>query len=461
MTSDKELDYSAACAYIEDAAKLGSRPGLERIGALCKLLGNPQDELRFIHIAGTNGKGSTSCMISSILSEAHLKVGMYTSPAVSGIRDHYRICGELISESDYASAVSAVAYANETIIKDSGEGATQFELETAVAFSYFGANHCDAVILECGMGGRDDATNIVRNKICCVITSVSRDHMQYLGDTLTEIAAIKAGIITSDCPVIALDQNPEVTRVLTDRCRTKGARLYLVNPDSISSKDAFPLGQIITCEDIDDAILCMGGTFQAENAALAVRTVCAIRDHNLIGECRIDEGTIRSGLKAAKWPYRFELLRSDPLVFVDGAHNEDAASKLFNTIQRYLKGYQTILVMGVFADKEYDRVLNILSPAASSILTVETPDNPRALPAKELAMCAEKYCDSVTACRSIREAYELAQRSAAACTDKGERAAIVACGSLSYLKIFKDVVLESDDKGGAAHDGKSKQDNQE
>ena len=190
MILAEAFDFREACRYVEDLGRLGSRPGMERICRLCDYLGNPQDDLRFIHVAGTNGKGSTGAMIASVLTCAGVKTGMYYSPAMTGIYDHFAINGEAISDAEYSGCVSKVAAANEKLINETGESATQFELETAVAFVYFRENRCDAVVLECGMGGRDDATNIVRNKICCVFASISYDHMQYLGNTLSQIADV-------------------------------------------------------------------------------------------------------------------------------------------------------------------------------------------------------------------------------------------------------------------------------
>lgn len=418
MTLADTFSYDGACAYIEDAAKLGSRPGLERIDALCDALGHPEEKLSFIHIAGTNGKGSTACMIATALSAAHLKVGMYYSPALTGIRDHFMIDNVLIPEEDYAACVSLVAAANETL----EEPATQFELETAIAFTYFCQNHCDVVVLECGMGGRDDATNIVRNKICCVITSVSYDHMQYLGSSLSEIASVKAGIITSDCPVIAFDSGDEVISALKARCNITNSSLYTVSAP-------YP--------DIRTNLL---GTFQTENAAVAYRTLCVVRDEDLIPGCDLSEDIIKAAFVNVKWPFRFEKICDRPAVYVDGAHNERAAYKLKETIDLCLCGTNIILVIGVFADKEYDKELSILAPCAKKILTVQTPDNPRALPAAELAKCAGKYCEDVTECIGIDDAAERSLNAAEAIERDGGPAAVVACGSLSYLYGFKTLV---------------------
>lgn len=428
------FDHKEACRYIEDAAKLGSRPGLGRIGRLCDLLGNPEDELRFIHIAGTNGKGSTAAMISSVLQCAGAKVGMYYSPALCGLTDHFRINGELISEDEYARCVSKVARANDRLVKECNESATQFELETAVALVWFCKNHCDAVILECGMGGRDDATNIVRNKICCVFTSISFDHMQYLGNTLTDIAEVKSGIITSDCPVIALESCREVTDVIRKRCDETGSILYTVDPANVSytvDED----GICINCEEYSNVRVGLAGAYQAENAAVAVKVLTVMDKEQLAKGCAMDESVIRKGLADVSWPFRFERIGEDPLIFVDGAHNEDAALKLTKTIEDRLRGRRIILVLGMFSDKEYEKVIAILAKCANMIFTLTVPDAARALTADKIAECALRYCKDVTVCNSIKEAYDLATLAA---RNEGVNTAVVAAGSLSYLHQFKN-----------------------
>ncbi len=432
MTLADKFDHKRACAYMEDAAKLGSRPGLGRIRRLCELLGNPEDKLRFIHIAGTNGKGSVAAMISSVLRCAGVRVGMYYSPALCGLTDHYRINGELITEDEYAMCVSEVAEANERLTEELGESATQFELETAVALVYFSKNHCDAVILECGMGGRDDATNIVKNKICCVFASISYDHMQYLGNTLTDIATVKSGIITSDCPVVALASSGEVADVIRKRCDETGSRLYMTDPANVSYTDDEDC-ICIDCEEYLKVRVGLAGAYQAENAALAIRTLTVIDREHLIEGFAIDEGTIRKGLAEVKWPFRFERINDYPQVFVDGAHNEDAAIKLAKTIDDRLDGRIIILVLGMFRDKEYEKVIGTLAKRAHMIFALTVPDKSRALPAEDVAKCAKKYSEDVTVCKSIKDAYDKATEAAKAA---GPDSTVVAAGSLSYLNEF-------------------------
>ncbi len=439
MTSADIKDYESACAYISDAASLGSRPGLSRITELCDILGNPEDDLSFIHIAGTNGKGSTLAMIASALKCAHLKVGMYYSPALCGIRDHYAINGELISAADYAHAVSIVAAANDRLISKTHESATQFELETAIAFTYFSENHCDVVVLETGMGGRDDATNIVKNKICCVLTSISMDHMQYLGDTIEEITAVKAGIITGSFPVVALDSGEQSMEVIRRACAASGSDLYPVSKTDISFSDDKD-GIKVDCAAIRGLHVPLSGTFQAENAAVAATVLNVIKDKGLLPKAALNEDTIREGISSVRWPFRFEKISDAPPVYVDGAHNADAAIKLGQTFDTTLSGYDIVLVAGMFADKEYDKVIKELASRAVCVYTLCPPDNQRGLDEKILADTAKKYCRDVNACKSVKEAYDKALDAA---KKRGGKAAVVAAGSLSYLSGFKDLAVRS------------------
>ena len=434
LTLNDVSGFEAASAYMEEAAALGSRPGLERIRALCSFLGDPQDDLSFIHIAGTNGKGSTGVMIASALHACGLCTGMYYSPAVCGIKDHYMTDGAIISDEDYASAVSTVAAANKKLTESIGEGATQFELETAVAFLYFKSKNCDVVVLETGMGGTEDATNIVRNKICAVITSVSYDHMHYLGNTISEIASAKAGIITSDHPVIMLGSSPEVIEVVKNRCRETGSELYIADPVKIKMTHDLPAGEIIDYDKFANVRIPLSGRFQGENAVVALTVLDVIRKRGLIPKADISDNAIRTGLAEVIWPFRFERISEDPLVMIDGAHNADAARKLRQTIEERFDGYTIILVIGMFRDKEYDKVLGTLATIAGTVITTEAPGNPRALPAKDLAKAASIYCTDTVAAGSVSDAYDIA---AAAYKTAGEKSVIIACGSFAYLAEFR------------------------
>ncbi len=408
------------------------KPGLLRVKGLCDILGGPQKSLKVIHVAGTNGKGSTACMIASILEKSGICVGMYYSPALIDKRDHYRINGELIPEEDYRRYMNEVDLADDKLFETCGQRASSFEKETALAFLYFAKRKVDVAVMECGMGGVDDATNIAENKLCCVITSISYDHMQYLGNTLAEIAEKKAGIITKGCPVVAFDPTTEVADVIRRRCEDTGSSLYLIRPSDITYHDRYPEGICVSYGDYRDVDVALSGCYQAENAALALQAVSVIGDERSFDG--ITDGTIREGMRTLYWPFRFELIRRSPLVYVDGAHNPDAAKKLRVTIQNRLKDNKIILVMGVFADKDHKEILKTMSDAADTIITLTPPSPDRAYPSEELAVEAKEYFKTVTVSGSIEEAYDLA---VSKCLAAGDDAAVVAFGSLSYLNLFK------------------------
>ena len=443
--------FEQARKYVEAAADLGSRPGLDRIRRLCELLGNPQDDLEFIHVAGTNGKGSTAAMIESILCCAGMRVGMYYSPAITGICDHFRVNGETIDMTDYTETVAEVAEANSKLKRESPDGATQFEIETAVAFLYFRKKSCDIVILECGMGGKEDATNVVKNKLCCVITSVGFDHMYHLGHTLKQIAAHKAGIITTDCPVIALDSKEEVLNVIRKRCETTGSTLYPVSAAVREDYELFPLGQAMSFDGMSNVAVSLAGAYQTENVPLAVKAVRVLAANDALDGCVIDEDVIREGLKKTKWPYRFECICPDPPVIVDGAHNIDAAIALSKTITECLGNRSVILIIGIFADKEYEKIVATLSDVVCEMITVSTKVKGRSLSAARLAVCAEKYCSDVTTCKNLKEAYKTAICHANNISENGGSPVVVACGSLSYLAEFTNIVLDNMQQSAACH----------
>ena len=424
------MNYSDAVNYIEQSGVRGSVLGLERMKCLCECLGNPQDELKFIHIAGTNGKGSTACFISTILSEAGYRTGLYYSPAMTGIKDHYSVNAELISDDDYTDCVEQLIDANKKVYNILGEEATQFEIETALAFLYFRKSLCDIVVLETGLGGRDDATNVVKNKLACVFTSISLDHTAVLGETLREIATVKVGIVTPDADVtVALSvAQTEAIDVINEICSNCGILPVVADEKCLAS--------VMTKDDNGRYPLSLKGDFQNENAALAV---CTVKKLISRGYCISDEAISRA-LKKAYWPFRFEKISSNPPVYVDGAHNPAAAYSLARTVESEFSGVKIILVMGMFKDKDYEQVISILAPMASEVVALTTPNNVRALGADVICSVAEKYCSKIYRAEDVRDAarYAMLREN----DNKGEASVILACGSLSYLNEFKRNVNE-------------------
>lgn len=424
------MTYQKARAYIENVSRTGSVLGLESIQNLMNELGNVQDKLAIIHIAGTNGKGSVGAFLESALILAGKKVGRYTSPAVFEELEEWRINKENISKEEYAFYVEQIKSACDHMVSKGMAHPTVFEVETALAFIYFYEKKCDYVLLETGMGGETDATNLIKKPVCSVITSVSMDHMQFLGNTIEEIAAVKAGIIKKGCPVATIRQKEEVLQIIRAEAEAKGAELLIA--DSCVCERIEPLGTDMTgisytCPKLGEIKLNMSGEYQLENSYLAITVLKEV--------LTIQEEFIKEGLKKAVWPGRFETISEAPRFIIDGAHNEDAAEKLSRTLRKYFTNREITYIIGVLADKEHEKMLRIMLPLAQRVFTV-TPQNPRALDCVSLAKEAEKYHNHVTACDNI----ELAVDKAMECT--GKDGIILAFGSLSYLKDVKKCIYK-------------------
>lgn len=401
------MNMEEAKAYIETISQTGSILGLANIQNLMNELSDVQEDLKIIHIAGTNGKGSTGAFIERVLIEAGYRVGRYTSPAVFEAFEVWRINRENITQKAYLSCLAKVKEACERMLAKGLAQPTVFEVETALAFVYFYEEKCDYVLLEAGMGGATDATNLITHPVCSVITSVSMDHMQFLGNSLEEIAAVKAGIIKSGCPVVTIDtQKPEVLQVIRTMAEKKGAEFFLSGSGAVQIE------------------LSMQGDYQIENSSLAF-TVCQ-------KVLAIPDEIIKKGIAETKWPGRFEQISDEPLVFIDGAHNEDAARKLSLTIEKHFTKRKIAYIIGVFADKEYEKMLEIMLPYARKVYTV-TPQNKRGLDGRILAKEAEKLGYEAVYCESIKKAADLAVKEAKA----GQTDMILAFGSLSYLAELK------------------------
>ncbi len=409
--------------YMEQVSAYGIVPGLDSIRELCRELGDPQKELRFVHIAGTNGKGSVSAFLAEILKCAGYRVGRYLSPTLFQYRERIQVNGSCITKAALGRGVERIKGICDGMVARGLPHPTPFEIETALGFLYFREKACDVVVLETGMGGLLDATNIVENTLAAVLTSVSMDHMQFLGDTPEKIAFQKAGIIKRGCRVVSAVQRKEVMEVIQAGAEAMGCPLQAVKPEMLShvryglEKQSFDYGGLKKLE------LSLAGKYQIENAALAVETVEALREQGL----SVSEEALRLGLLRTQWPGRFTLIGKKPYFIVDGAHNEEAAVRLAESLEFYFTNKRVIYIMGVLKDKEYEKIIASTHALADQIITVTPPGNPRALPAYELARAvAEVHCD-VTAADSLEEAVEMSRLLA------GKEDVIVAFGSLSFL----------------------------
>lgn len=418
MTEKETFDY------IEGIQKLGSHLGLESVCELCKRLGNPQDALKFIHIAGTNGKGSVLAMISDTLTGSGYKTGRYISPTISDYRERFQINGRMIGKKTLCDYVERLKNVCEEMVEAGFLHPTPFEFETALAFLYFKEKACDVVVLETGMGGETDATNIITTTMIAVLSSVSMDHMQFLGDNLAAIAGIKAGIIKEGIHVVSAWQKPEAEQVIRQRCMEKNAVLHMADEQSARFWGGSRNGISFSYGRHGKMFLSLRGTYQLINAATALEALDCLRESFCF---RISEEKIKETFRTLCWQGRFEQIAGKPEFFIDGAHNEAAATELAKTIEFYFTNRKIIYIMGVLKDKEYDKIIEKTYPYADSIITIKTPHNERALDACELAKCAARFHPNVTAADSLEEAVEMAYLMA------GNDGVIIAFGSLSYL----------------------------
>ncbi len=417
------MTYKEARAFIDDTSKYGYILGLDTITELLKRLGNPQDDLKFVHIAGTNGKGSILAYVSTILKEAGYRVGRYISPTIFEYRERIQVNEEYISEEAVARLAQRIYEKGQEMLAEGLAHPTAFEVETAMAFLYFQEMNCDIVVLETGMGGLTDATNVVKTTLISAFASISMDHMGFLGNTLEEIAKIKAGIIKPNTMVVSTAQKPEVRKVLEATCRQQRASYHEIREEEITDRQVSFEEQSFTYKGWKKLRPGILGSCQLENAATAAEVIYELRDLGY----PVSEEAIRQGLEKTRWIGRFTIVDEDPLFIVDGAHNRDASDRLLETLKLYVPHKRKVFIIGVLADKEYDYIMSRLVPEAERIVTVMTPNNPRALPAKKLAETVKQYNSEVEAAQSIREAVQLAKGYA----DKDGM--ILAFGSLSYL----------------------------
>ena len=439
------MTYREAIAYKDSTLQYGSVPGLETIRELMNRLGNPQDTLRYIHIAGTNGKGSVSAYLSAVLKEAGYKTGSYNSPPVYEYREFARINGRNISEANYTRYMEQVSEAADMMEADGLAHPTVFEIETALAFLFFASQKCDIVVLEAGMGGALDATNIIQAPDVAVLTSITMDHADYLGHTLSEIAGQKAGIIKKGCRAVFLDAHrarnadppasqdsdearEQVTNRIIQRCCEQDVVYTMVDPaEAYDIRHTFQK-QMFSYRNCKKMKISLQGTYQIDNAILAINVIEQLCNMGY----KISDRQLRRGLEDTVWPGRFDIVCKKPLFILDGAHNEDAARRLAESVELYFTNRRIIYIMGVLKDKEYEKICELTAPYASDIITVSTPHNRRALPALDLAETARRFHTQVTAADSIEEAVELALL-LAQMPSGGQEPVIIAFGSLSYL----------------------------
>lgn len=490
------MEYQQARRFIKETEKSGIIYGLDSIQSLMAHLGNVQEQVPYVHTAGTNGKGSVCAMLAQILASSGYRTGVYASPAVFDEREILKVNGIPVSKERYAQLIAKVQKACAEMEQEGLRHPTAFEAETAAAFCYFQEENCDIVLLETGMGGSLDATNLITHPLLSILTSISIDHRAFLGNTLKEITEAKAGIIKPGCPCVTAPQKPEVLEVIRKAAAEKGSELWEADSAFIArfaydgqgsefetagygnmesgreaaglecaesgmkvpelecaksgfesdgpksgetgyttvqeyTEFAFESGKSGMASDLYSlhGKLALAGACQKENLVCVLTAVSVLKRKGF----RIPPEAVLKGLSDVRLPGRFERIAARPDFYIDGAHNEGAALRLQETVQQCLKGRRTVFIIGVLADKEYKKVLEIMLPLAAEVFTV-TPENPRALDGRELARQAAEYCARAVYVPEISQAVHLAKAAA------GEDGAVLVFGSFSYLRELKQAV---------------------
>ena len=394
MTIDEALNY------IHSVSWLGSVPGLERITELLDRIGNPQRSCRFVHIAGTNGKGSTAASLSSILTKAGYKTGLCTSPYIFRFNERMQVNGSDITDNELCEITEFIKPHADTMV----QSPTEFELVCAITFEFFARKNCEIVVLEVGMGGRLDATNVIEAPLCAVITNIGLDHTRELGDTIEKIALEKAGIIKPGCDTVLYSQVGSVEEVVANVCAEKNSELFVTDlslleviPGSIGGLEFTYKGKSYRTPLL--------GVHQAKNAAVAIEVIERLRSKGFI----IPEEAVKNGFESVFWPARFEIIAKNPWFVVDGGHNPQCAETVAANIRAYFPNMHIVILTGVLADKDYNSLTDIIAPVADEFVTV-TPNSSRALSAEDFAKHLKKYGKPVTVSGSISEGVEAAKK---------------------------------------------------
>ncbi|MBR2930840.1 MAG: bifunctional folylpolyglutamate synthase/dihydrofolate synthase [Clostridia bacterium] len=415
--------YEEALEYIHGVSSSFCKPGLERIGELCERLGHPERGLKFIHVGGTNGKGSVSSMLDAILRGAGYSVGLYTSPYIVDFCERMRVDGISIPHDELIRLTNVVR----PIAEGMQDKPTEFELITAIAFLYFKEASVDVVVLEVGLGGRLDSTNIIDSPLLSVITGIALDHTAILGDTVEKIAYEKAGIIKHGCPVLYGGEDDVAREVIQRIACERGSAYREVSHGSITDVKYDLSGTVFSYKDQHGLRLSLLGAYQPKNAATVLEAVALLRARGL----DIDDLSVRSGLESTVWHARFEKVNEEPLVIFDGAHNPQGIDAAVLSIKNYFMGKMVYVLSGVLKDKDYVRIAKALATVAARVYT-QTPDNPRALDAKEFAKVISEEGVEALAHESITDAVKHAFEDA-----KRDGVPLVCLGS---LYTYADVV---------------------
>ncbi len=421
------MTYQEAIAKIDSRLLFGVKPGLKNITELMHRLGDPQDQLKFVHVAGTNGKGTTCTLTANVLRQAGYRVGLYISPYVLDFRERFQIDGEMIPEEELAEEVERIWPSIEKM-DELDQYITEFECITALAFDWFARKKCDIVVLEVGLGGITDATNVIKTPEAAAITSISLDHTAYLGDTLEKITREKAGIIKPQGPVALYpEQAPGVTEQIKAVCREKAAALSIPDMSRIETKAASIFGTDFTADGLTLHTPFLGA-HQVKNAATVLEIIKILRAQGF----SISDEALKVGFESAFIPARMEIITQRPLCLLDGGHNPGCAQALRQALEQFVP-QRKVAVMGIMADKDSAKYLGAVGPLFDKLVTV-TPNWGRALPAKDLAEKARPFCPNVYAAETCGEAI------AAAMKDMTGEDALIVCGSFYLASEIRDML---------------------
>ncbi len=420
------MNYKETLEYIASFTWKGSVLGLSRISELLERLGNPQKDLKFIHITGTNGKGSTAAFLSSILKESGYKVGLFTSPYVEVFNERMQIDNENITDEELAEVTSYIRPFADAM----EDHPTEFELNTAICMVYFQRNNCDIVVLEVGMGGELDSTNVIDSPETAVFTAIGLDHTAELGGTIEAIAETKSGIIKEGCSTVVYKQDESVMDIIRARSEKLGCSFDVSEPENVEFVSLNVDGQKFNYPGYGELEIPLIGTYQLQNVALALKTVEVMKRRGW----NIPDDAVKTGLKKTKWPGRFEVILRDPIFVVDGAHNPHGVRATTASLKSVFKGEKLYFIFGVMADKDYMDMLDQILPLAKEVNCV-TPDNPRALAADKLAEIINEWGVPATAFDSIGEAVDNVIEKAKEANGK-----VTALGSLYMIGDIKSYI---------------------
>ncbi|MBE6958405.1 MAG: bifunctional folylpolyglutamate synthase/dihydrofolate synthase [Ruminococcaceae bacterium] len=421
----KEMNAQQAIEYIHSFFWKGSIPGLSRTQELLRRMGNPEKKLKFVHIAGTNGKGSTAAMTASILQKAGYKTGLYTSPYIYRFNERMQVNGEQIADEDVAAITEYVKQFAEAM----EEKPTEFELVTAIGFEYFLRQGCDIVVLEVGMGGALDSTNVIEVPEVAVITNIGLDHTDYLGDTVEKIAETKAGIFKEGGAAVVYRGTAGVEEVFEKVCKERNMTLKKADFDSLKLRSHSLEGQVFDCGSRKELFLPLLGDHQLHNASV----VLSIADTLIEKGWHITEQNIRDGIRDVSWPGRFDIVGRNPLFIIDGGHNPQCIDALVKNCRDYLADRKIIALTGVLADKDYGEMYRPMLPYIQEFVCI-TPPNPRKLDATELAEHLRRVGATATPCGAIAEGVQLAIEKA------GSDGVVLCFGSLYTIGDIKNAL---------------------